>query len=179
MTGSTPSGNTIRVDFTPGATGGSPITSFAAQCASTDGGALRNTSGTGSPITVTGVTLGKTYHCRVRATNAAGTGPYSPYGSLVVVAAKPAAPTVTSSTPGPGRVAVAFSPGSDGGSTITGFSTQCRSTNGGVLRNTGGSSSPIAVTGLTSGKNYHCRVRATNAIGTGPYSAYGATVPVT
>ena len=34
------------------------------------------------------------------------------------------------------------------------------------------------MTGLTGGKNYHCRVRATNAIGTSPYSAYGDTVIV-
>ena len=39
-----------------------------------------------------------------------------------------------------------------------------------------GAASPLAGTGLTGGKNYHCRVRATNAIGTGAYGAYGATV---
>ena len=37
-----------------------------------------------------------------------------------------------------------------------------------------GPASPLQVTGLTGGKNYHCRVRATNAVGSGPYSAYGA-----
>ena len=48
------------------------------------------------------------------------------------------------------------------------------STDGGVAGTRTGTASPIQVTNLTGGKNYHCRVRATNAIGTGPYSAYGA-----
>ena len=52
------------------------------------------------------------------------------------------------------------------------------STDGGVTKSKTGRPAPLQVTNLTSGKNYHCRVRATNAVGTGPYSAYGATVLV-
>ena len=74
---------------------------------------------------------------------------------------------------------VAFTPGFNGGSPVTNFTAQCVSTNGGITRSAGGPSSPRVVTGLTSGKNYHCHVRATNAIGTGAWSAYGATVLVT
>ena len=39
-----------------------------------------------------------------------------------------------------------------------------------------GTASPLQVTGLTGGKSYHCRVRATNAVGAGAYGAFGATV---
>ena len=94
-------------------------------------------------------------------------------------ATAPGAPTVTGTTGGAGQANVTFDPGPDGGSPVTSFAAQCISTNGGVGRTTNGPSSPITVTSLTPGKNYHCRVRATNALGTGPYSAYGPTVPVT
>ena len=87
---------------------------------------------------------------------------------------------MTSTTPGAGTVTVGFTPGSDGGSPITGYDAQCRQHQRRRPKNDHRhAASPITVTDLTSGKNYHCRVRATNAIGTGPYSAYGATVPVT
>ena len=122
--------------FTPGSDGGSPITSFSAQCRSTNGGVLQNKTGTTSPITVTGLTPGKSYHCRVRATNAIGTGPYSDYGDTRGRRRpSPAHPPSTDSTPGERPVKVDFTPGSDGGSPITSFSAQCRSTNGGVLKN--------------------------------------------
>ena len=179
VTGSTPGSGSVTVSFTPGSDGGSPVTSFTAQCVSTDGGATRTTNGSASPITVSPLTTGKNYHCRVRATNAIGTGPYSAYGTTVLVSTSaPAAPTVTSTTPLGGAARVSFSPGSDGGSPVTSFAAQCVSTDGGATRTTNGSASPITVSPLTTGKNYHCRVRATNAIGTGPYSAYGTTVLV-
>ena len=74
---------------------------------------------------------------------------------------------------------MAFSPpASDGGSPITGYTAPASRTDGGVTGTKSGAASPLLVTGLTSGKNYHCRVRATNAVGTGPYGAYGATVLV-
>ncbi len=85
MTGSTPSGGAVSVAFSPGANGGSPITGFTANCVSTDGGVSRSKAGSGSPINVTGLTVGKSYHCRVKATNAVGTSPYSAYGATVVV----------------------------------------------------------------------------------------------
>ena len=180
VTGSTPSAGAISVAFTPGSDGGSPVTSFAAQCVSTNGGTNAVKNGPSSPLQVTGLTAGKSYHCRVRATNAVGNGAFSAYGSTVTVAATaPAAPTVTGSTPSAGAISVAFTPGSDGGSPVTSFTVQCVSTNGGVNKTASGAGSPISVAGLTSGKLYHCRVRATNAVGTGAFSAYGATVTVT
>ena len=180
VTGSTPSAGAISVAFTPGSDGGSPVTNFAAQCVSTNGGVNAVKNGPSSPLQVTGLTAGKSYHCRVRATNAVGNGAFSAYGATVTVAATaPAAPTVTGSTPSAGAISVAFTPGSDGGSPVTSFAAQCVSTNGGVNAVKNGPSSPLQVTGLTAGKSYHCRVRATNAVGTGAFSAYGPTVTVT
>ena len=86
MTGSTPSGGAVSVSFTPPTSdGGSPITGYIATCASTDGGATKSKSGAASPLLVTGLTNGNHYHCRVRASNAVGTGPYSAYGATVLV----------------------------------------------------------------------------------------------
>jgi extracellular elastinolytic metalloproteinase len=56
---------------------GAPITSYSVTCASTNGGVTKTTMGAASPITVTGLTVGKTYRCRVNATNSRGTGPFS------------------------------------------------------------------------------------------------------
>jgi hypothetical protein len=147
---------------------------------STNGGVLANKTGPASPLVVTGLTGGKNYRCRVRATNAVGTGAYGGYGATVAVPTTvPPSPVVTGSTPSGGAVSVAFTtPNGNGGSPITSFTANCVSTNGGVLANKTGPASPLVVTGLTGGKNYRCRVRATNAVGTGVYGGYGPTVAV-
>ena len=179
VTDSTPSAGAVTVAFTPGADGGSPVDTFYAQCVSTNGGDNGITTGTTSPITVTGLSGGKDYHCRVKARNAIGTGPYGAFGDTVTVPTSvPAAVTVTDSTPAGGRVTVAFTPGSDGGDPINLYYAQCVSTDGGVTQVVTGTSSPITVTGLTGNKNYRCRVKARNGVGVGPYGSYGATVLV-
>ena len=181
VTSTTPAPGQATVAFTPGSDGGSPVTNFTAQCVSTDGGITKSVGGSSSPITVTGLSDQKSYHCHVRATNAVGTGPFSAYGATVVLppATAPAAPSVTSTTPGAGQATVAFTPGFNGGSPVTNFTAQCVSSNGGVTRSAGKISSPITVKGLTPLKSYQCHVRATNAIGTGAWSAFGATVTPT
>lgn len=72
----TPGNGTISVAFTaPASNGGAAITLYSATCTSSDGGTTGGpTSGAASPITVPGVTNGKTYTCTVTATNSAGTG---------------------------------------------------------------------------------------------------------
>jgi hypothetical protein len=67
----------LKVTFTAPSSNGAPITSFTATCASSNGGVTKSKSGSKSPITVTGLGAGKTYTCRVTATNSRGTGPRS------------------------------------------------------------------------------------------------------
>ncbi len=67
----------LKVAFKPPVSNGAPITKYTAGCASSNGGAGGLKSGAASPITVTGLTAGKTYNCRVSATNSRGTGPPS------------------------------------------------------------------------------------------------------
>ena len=176
---SEPAAGAVSVGFAAGEDGGSAVAGYAAQCASTDGGTGRTRTGTSSPLLVTGLTGGKQYHCRVRASNAVGSGPYSRYGLTVnVPATTPDRPALTDTTVGVGAASVAFTVGGSGGSPITGYAAQCVSTDGGTGRTRTGTSSPLLVTGLTGGRQYHCRVRASNAIGSGPYSHYGAAVNV-
>jgi len=67
----------IKVSFAAAANNGSPVTSYTASCASGNGGATHAKSGTGSPLTVTGLTAGKRYTCTVTASNARGKSPAS------------------------------------------------------------------------------------------------------
>ncbi|HTK17639.1 MAG TPA: fibronectin type III domain-containing protein [Acidimicrobiia bacterium] len=67
----------LKVTFSAPMSNGAPITSYSVTCASSNGGVTKNKTGTASPITVTGLTAGKSYVCRVSATNSRGTGPLS------------------------------------------------------------------------------------------------------
>jgi hypothetical protein len=78
-----PASGRLKVSFTnlTGAqANGSPLTSpkYSATCASSNGGVTKSATGTGTPITVTGLTPGKTYTCQIRAHNARGYGRWSP-----------------------------------------------------------------------------------------------------
>jgi hypothetical protein len=168
----------IVVTFTAPADNGSAITSYAASCTSPDGGTAGTKPGAASPITVTGLTNGKTYRCRVTATNAVGTSPSSPSSDPVVPAGVPNPPAIGTATSGDGSASVTFGAPANNGSPITSYSASCTSSNGGAAGSNTGAASPISVTGLTNGKSYTCTVSATNSIGTSaPSAATPAFVP--
>ncbi len=81
-------GNTkATVSFTaPAVTGGSPITSYTVTATDhthpAKGG--QTATGSGSPITITGLTNGDHYTFTVTATNAVGTGPASKPSATVI-----------------------------------------------------------------------------------------------
>lgn len=63
------------VSFTaPTSTGGTAITGYTATCTSSDGGTTGSANGTASPLTVSGLSNGKTYTCTVSAANSVGSG---------------------------------------------------------------------------------------------------------
>ena len=74
----------VKVTFTPGANNGATTTSYTATCVSTNGGTTRAASGPVSPLTVTLLTVGKTYTCTVKGTNARGAGLASNPSAAVV-----------------------------------------------------------------------------------------------
>ena len=88
----------------------------------------------------------------------------------------PAAPTIGAAVPGSGQAVIAFTPGADGGSPITGFTATC-SAAGQTTRSGTGGASPITVTLLTNGTTYSCSVTATNANGTGQSSGSVNVIP--
>jgi hypothetical protein len=162
---------TVTVAFDPPASnGGAQITSYTVTVAIAGTGmdVPIEQTGSGSPITVTGLTNGQTYNVHVRATNAVGTGPASSPPVQVtptVSTTTPSAPQNVSAVAGDGQATVSFSPpASNGGSTITGYTVT--SSPDGIMAT--GSASPITVTGLTNGTGYSFTVTATNAAGTGP-----------
>jgi parallel beta-helix repeat protein len=72
-----PASGSLKNTFAAPMNNGAPITSYSVTCASSNGGVTRTKTGPASPITVTTLTPGKSYVCRVSATNSRGTGPLS------------------------------------------------------------------------------------------------------
>ena len=64
----------LSVKWNVGAANGAPITSQTVTCTSSNHGATKSKTGPKSPITVTGLTVGKTYTCSVQAKNSRGLG---------------------------------------------------------------------------------------------------------
>jgi hypothetical protein len=155
-------GTTANVSFTADPTG----TSHLVQCSSSTGASTRNVTGTASPIAVTNLTLGNSYVCRVRTTNDISTSAFSPDSTSFTIHNYPTAPTGVSVAVSGTTATVSFA----GDPTATSHLVQCSSSTGASTRNVTGTASPIAVTGLSAGHTYVCRVRTTNDIGTGPFS---------
>jgi len=147
----------------PASDGGSAITQYTVT--SYPGGIQQ--AGSASPITVTGLTNGKTYRFTVKATNSRGTGPESDRSDPVTPSEDgtvPGIPTNVSATPGVASATVTFTPpASNGGSGITSYTVA--SSPGGIIVK--GTKSPITVTKLTNGNIYTFTVTATNKTGTG------------
>jgi len=162
---------TVSVSFTAGSNGGSPITGFTVTAS--PGGATG--TGSSSPVSVAGLTNGTAYTFTVTATNSIGTSDASSSSNSATPFTTPGAPTGQSAT-GAGSTAasVSFSaPASNGGSAITNY--VATASPGGA---TGSSAtSPITVSGLSTGTAYTFTVVAQNAAGNG--TASGSTNSVT
>jgi uncharacterized protein with LGFP repeats len=178
----TPGNASATLIFTPGSDGGSEVTGYEV---STDGGdnwttlAISPGAGATRTGTVTGLTNGTTYSVKVRALNNVGTGAPSAAAS-VTPATLPAAPTGLSATPGNASATLSFTPGSDGGSPVTGYQV---STDGGTTWTTlattaSGSTETGTITGLTNGTPYPVKVRAVNSVGTGAATPDTTVTPV-
>lgn len=177
------------VSFTPPAdNGGAPITGYTVTATDTttpaNGG--QTATGSGSPITVTGLTNGDTYTFTVTATNSSGPSQPSAPSNAVTPATVPGGPVIGTATASNGdtigQATVSFTrPASDGGAAITSYTVTATDVttpaNGGQTAT--GSGSPITVTGLTNGDSYTFTVTATNSVGTGqPSAASNAVTPV-
>ncbi len=153
----------------PADDGGSPITGYTVTAL--PGG--RTASGSGSPITVTGLTNGTSYTFTVTATNSAATSSSSDPSDAVVPMTVAGAPTNVSAAWGNGEATVSFdAPADNGGSAVTQY-TVTASPGG---RTATGMSSPIIVTGLSNGTAYTFTVTATNGAGASAVSAASSAI---
>lgn len=90
------------------------------------------------------------------------------------MATVPGAPTLFSIAPGDGSIVLSYWLSSNGGSPVTDFEYQLGSdpvVSMGITRN------PLEITGLTNGVSYNLKIRAINAIGTGPWSLTTSAIP--
>ncbi len=165
----------VTITWKAAAPNGSPITSYTAT--NTRTAKSCSTSGT-LFCTISGLTNGLTYAFTVRATSGAGTGPASDPIHLVpaTIPGAPGTPTAvrgvasatvrwTAPTPTPGKIAITKY-------TVTSTPT------GKTCTWSGTSTYLCKVTTLKNGTSYTFKVKATNAVGTGPTStASNVAVP--
>ncbi len=169
ITSATPGDNQALVNFSLDNTGGSEITSYTVTAS--PGGATA--TGTGSPITVMGLTNGTNYTFTVKATNWGGEGPASDSSPIVTPKGAPRSPININAIALDGQATINFlAPTDNGGSEISSYIV---TSNPGNITATG-TGSPIAVTGLTNGTSYNFTVQAVNDIGTGAASASSNSV---
>ena len=134
-----------------------------------------NAASTTSPILITGLTNGATYHVRLQAINSDAVGQISTPPYTITPLTTPSAPTNLVATALNSAIDISFTPPlSTGGSPITDYK---YSIDGGVTFTSSGQViSPIRVTGLVNGTPYQIKLRAVNAQGDGLATSPALTV---
>jgi len=152
---------TATVYFTLGSSNGNAITGLKY---SINNGVNNTDIGTTSPFTISNLNNGQTYPITLRAVNSVGPGDISSVANAVLPSLAPDAPTINSITAGNRTVSVAFTPGSNNGSTITKY--QYSTDNGSNYSDASGTLSPITISNLVNGQTYQIALRAVNGVGT-------------
>ena len=174
----------VDVAWISGGDGGSPITAWEITWEHDGSWGLWNVIPGSGPDTrselETGLVNGDTYRFKVRAVNALGTGPASPASEAAVPgprqapAGPPLAPGKPTTVVGDAQLVVGWTSGGDGGSPITAWEiTWERNGSWGhwnAIPGSGPDTRSETETGLVNGDTYRFKVRAVNALGTGPAS---------
>ncbi len=187
ITGVTAGNGQISVAFSAGATNGATVSQHTATC-----GSLSNT-GTSSPIVVTGLTNGISRTCTLTTGSNVGDSSASAASDSATPSTSPdtmAAPTVSEADASVSVTWTAVSATSaiggadasvvdDAGSAITGYTIQVvlasDSSDVGSPTSAAANVTSATVSGLTNGTTYKAKIRATNANGSGSWSAESAS----
>ena len=131
-----------------------------------------NHIGTDTTKRITNLSPGIVYEVRVRASNAEGTGEWSPTASQRTDSDVPNAPSAPTLTAGTTWLDVAWTAPTNNGSEITDYDVQYRETNGNwASTDHAGTATTTRLASLASATVYEVQVRATNAEGTSDWSS--------
>ena len=173
--------NNVALTWTaPASNGGATLTGYRIYRGTAAGNETLLTSvGTGTTYTDTTAVNGTTYYYQVSAMNSVGESARSLERSALP-ATTAGAPTLTSATAGDGKIDLAWTAPSNGGSPITGYRIYRGTTSGSetLLTNAGGSTTTYTDTSATNGTTYYYEVSAVNAVGEGLPSNERSATPV-
>lgn len=178
ITSITPGNQQLIVNFTAGATGGSPITNY--EYSTNNGSSFTSAGTTSSPITILGLTNGTIYRVILRAVNIVGSSTNSNMIS-VSPAGAPEPPTALSAVGGDQAIYVLFTAGANNGNVITNYE---YSVDGGITFvefSPAQTFSPVEISNidLINGTNYTVQLKAVNAVGSSIPSASVSVTPTT
>ncbi|MGN6696131.1 MAG: fibronectin type III domain-containing protein [Aquihabitans sp.] len=164
----TPGNASVGLSWTaPASNGGSAITGYTVT--PYDGATALTPvvfSSAATSQTISGLTNGTAYTFKVKATNAAGTGPDSTASGPVVPRTVPGKPTGVTGTPGNGSVDLSWTAPPANGAPITGYTiTPYIGATAQPTTTVSGIATTKTVTGLTNGTAYTFRVQAGSASG--------------
>lgn len=146
-------------------------------------GLLRTAPAGATSLVVDGLVNGAKYTFQVQAVNAAGAGVFSASSNEVTPQpVVPDAPIIGTPVGGSGEAVISWTAQGNGGSNITGFSVRVVDPAGnqvGDLHPAAASATTLQITGLPAGSDLRFQVAATNAVGTGAFSALSAALPAT
>jgi len=175
----TPGNGQLSVAFTvPSSDGGAAISNYQY---STDGGTnyiACSPVQTTSPIVITGLLNGTSYAVLLKAVNSVGAGSASTSVSGTPRTV-PSTSIITGITPGNGNLSVAFTPGSDGGATVTNYKYSLNGGSSFAAFSPAQTTSPVSISGLTNGTVYTIQLVAVNAAGDGTASSSFSATPFT
>lgn len=151
----------LEVDWAAPANNGDAISSYDLDVmqGSTVVKSITGIAGTQTSQAISLGTSTSDYTFRVKATNKAGTSPWSPTSTPRRAFAAPDAPTITSATAGDRKIDVSYTAANGNGASASELSYQY-SLNGGQSWAGGTSALSMTITGLTNGTTYTVKIRA-------------------
>lgn len=157
----------VSVSFIAGSDGGSSITNYKYSINNGSTYTACSPAVTSSPVVITGLTNGQSYSIKLLAVNSLGDG--TPSNTVTATPhVVPDAPTnLSASYNGSGSVSISFTPGSNGGDTITNYQYSIDCGASFLPLNPQDGISPVTISGLTNGQSYCIELKAVNSAGAG------------